>query len=456
MTSSKRWRSLNGRPLRKLKLPIILFVLVLLVLGSGAAYAIVKHGYRSYRGRPPSQIHMTWDGDSATSIVFQWRTRRRDTPSQIDYRLIGESDWRRVIGNQQHSYPYGALHEAKLNHLLPSSTYEYRIKGDFLQKVWSQTYQFQTSPARGESDFDAIYFADTGLVGRNDGLATGTKKIIQEIANQKPLLTLAGGDYAYYNTDHRHGSLDASIDAWFDQMTPVFNQSVVMPTYGNHETQLQENYTLWAERFETPIGTPDGRNYSFDVGNAHFVSIFAIYEQQGLEPEALDWIKRDIEDAQAAGQQWIIPFMHVSAFAEGASHPSNLALRAQLGPLFESLGIKVVLSSHDQAYERTYPLVNVPDQNVVTSSSKSCYTMSDGVTWVKSSPGGKESNKSGSFSLFKADPSPWVAVRDNTMHVFTKLHFSKDELSLETFGIKGNSPPTVLDTFSYTTKQCNA
>jgi len=136
----------------------------------------------------------------------------------------------------------------------------------------------------------------------------------------------------------------------------------------------------------------------------------------------LKWIEDDIQAAKASGKDWIIPFMHVSAFAEGASHPSNLALRANWS-LFERTGVKLVLSSHDQAYERTYPLVNVPKAITSTSTSKTCYTQNDGVTWIKTSPGGKKSNKSAAFSVFK-DPTPpaWTAYRNNTMHVFTQLH----------------------------------
>jgi hypothetical protein len=446
----------------KFLLPAILFFLTLLVIGAVAAYGFM--GDRIHlRGaiaklfiEPPDQVHIAWNRDPATSVNMRWHTRLGNTPSMMQYRPQGEEEWHTVLGHQLSLSPEaGAYHEVQINGLSPSMTYEYRIKGDYLQGFWGDVLQFRTAPGDERGEFDAIYFADTGLAGRRDGLSTGVDQIVREIAARRPLLTLAGGDYAYYNMDKRYGSLEASIDAWFRQMDPVFSQSAVMPTYGNHETQLKENYTPWARRFAIPPTTLNDQNFSFDVGSAHFVSIFAVYEQQGLEPEVLDWIRRDIEAAKSAGKTWIIPYMHVSAFAEGASHPSNLALRAQLGPLFESLGVKLVLSSHDQAFERTYPLVNVPEQNQPTSTSKTCYTMDDGVTWLKTSPSGKESNKSGSFSIFKAEPSPWVAKRDNTMHVFTQLHFSPDKLSVKTLGLKGDGgEPVELDSFSYTTKQC--
>jgi len=295
------------------------------------------------------------------------------------------------------------------------------------------------------------------LSGRSDGLATGTEQVVEEIADLNPTLILAGGDYAYYNTDKRYGTLDNTIDAWFNQMTPIATASPLMPTYGNHEVLLGEGFAPWAARFPTPEGLDSRRNYSFDIGDVHFVSILAVQETQGLTAAQLQWIEGDIEAARDAGQRWIIPFFHVSPFSDGSSHPSNLQLRAQLGPLFERLGVKLAISSHDQSYERTYPLRDVPATNTRTSSSTACYTMSDGVTWMKVSPGGKLSNKNGNFSQFKTQPAPsWIAYRDNTMHHFSRVQvLATGVLRITTYGVVGDgAPPQIIDSFEYRDGTC--
>jgi len=433
---------------------VAVLTLTLLFLGGTAAYS----AYKSYRRRPPDQIHLAWLQNPATTMTVVWRTYRDDTPSVVEYRLQGATEWQQAVGTHLPSGTNGVLHDVTIEDLTPNTTYEYRVKGDYWN-IWSNVATLRTAPLPNTGSFDVVYVADTGLVGRKDGLATGTQQIVDEIAKLNPLLVLAGGDYAYYDRDRRYKPLDQAIDVWFNQMMPIAHQSVMMPTFGNHEALLSENISLWAQRFATPEGFDDHHNYSFDVGNAHFVSIFAIYEQQGLPKATLKWIEDDIKAAKGSGKQWIIPFMHVSAFAEGASHPSNLALRAQLGPLFERTGVKLVLSSHDQAYERTYPLVDVPNAMTPTSTSKTCYTQNDGVTWIKTSPGGKKSNKSESFSIFK-NPTPpaWTAYRNNTMHVFTQLHVEPaGEVRVKTFGVKGDgSPPVMLDAFKYTTGTCSS
>lgn len=431
----------------------LLMVLLFLYKGGKAAYA----SYQAHMGRLPDQVHLSWVEDPTTTMTMMWHTYRDETPSLAQYRRLGDEEWLMEVGMPQPVVTEGVVHKATIRNLIPDSTYEYRLKGDYYGHNWSETFQFRTAPEEIEQ-FDVIYVADTGLVGRQDGLATGTQGVVEAIAELSPALILAGGDYAYYNTDKRYLSLPRSIDAWFNQLMPVATMAPMMPTYGNHEALLQENYGVWVDRFATPEGFDYKRNYSFDIDDVHFISLFAIYEEQGLNSEILDWLEEDIVSAQESGKRWIIPYMHVSAFAEGESHPSNLALREQLGPLFERSGIKVVLSSHDQAYERTYPLVDVPEKNQPTSTNLSCYGVDDGVTWLKSSPGGKKSNKSNNFSIFRQPPSPWVAVRDNTMHVFTRLRFIGSEvLEVETFALADDdSQPIVLDTFSYTFGECDA
>ena len=163
-----------------------------------------------------------------------------------------------------------------------------------------------------------------------------------------------------------------------------------------------------------------------------------------------------MQAAQSRGMRWIIPYFHVSPFADGKNHSSNLMLRSDVGPIFERYGVKIALSSHDQAFERSYPLRDVPATNTRTSTSLTCYTMADGTTYVKVSPGGKESNISGAFSPFATNPPPsWTAARDNTMHHFARLRVTPTDIRVDTYGVVGDgTPPVIIDSFRYTTGTC--
>ena len=320
----------------------------------------------------------------------------------------------------------------------------------------------RTAPTAAQGDFDVVFFADTGLIGRLDGLATGTEQVRDEIAALDPTLLLGGGDYAYFRTDKRFGDLDATIDAWFDQWAPVLSQAPFMTTYGNHEVapSLEEGFDFWRDRFAQPqdASFQNGEYFSFDVGNAHFVSIMLTGDTNTLTQAELDWIENDIMTAQSAGADWIIPYMHASPYSGGTNHPDNLGARDQLAPLFESLNVDLVLTAHDQSYQRTFPLMDgsstlSPTTNVPTSTDLGTYyTETDGVVWMKVSPGGKLSNINSDFSQWMTEPQPdYVAVRDNTMHHYSLLSFDDaGTLTAETYGVVGDgSTPIVVDSFQF-------
>jgi hypothetical protein len=120
------------------------------------------------------------------------------------------------------------------------------------------------------------------------------------------------------------------------------------------------------------------------------------------------------------------------------------------------IGAPIVLTCHDQSYERTYPLKGVPDNIQAGSTSKTCYTPKDGTTWLKVSPGGKMSNINGKFAQWKTTPAPsWTAFRDNTMHHYARLRISDDAIEVEVFGVSGDGkPPVVQDTFQVRSSGC--
>ena len=400
------------------------------------------------------QLHLAWVYDTATTMTVIWRNCEPSSSSTLEYRATGDSDWIAVSAKRRLTDEKGALEEVTLTGLTPSTRYAYRIRCG--EGTVGESREFSTGPEReGYTAMDIAYVSDTGLIGRADGLSDGTAHVIKEIARRDPLLVLHGGDFAYFDTDRRFQWLEEAIDYFFNQMVPIASRAPMMPTYGNHELMyvLQERFEPWAERYATPEGSEGRLNYSYDIGQVHFVSICAVEFDDPLPQDRVDWVMADIKQAAADGRPWIIPVLHVAPFAEGQNHPSNLALRAQLGPIFEELGIRLVLTSHDQSYERTFPLVDVPTANTPTSSSLDEYHVDDGTIWVKVSPGGKRSNINKSFSTFATEEPPhWTAVRSNTHHCFAMLHFgAQGELEVEVVGVKGDgSDPVQLDRFTLT------
>jgi len=406
-------------------------------------------------GSTPDQIHLAWTRDPSTTVTVVWRTLDTSVPSVVEYRRQGESRWRRASGGPRPSGTEGRLHEVLVQGLVPASRYEYRVAEP--QGSWSEVHSFLTAPRPGGS-FEAVFLADTGLDGRPDGLSTGTREVIEEVARLNPTLILWAGDGAYYNTDKRFGTLDRTIDYWFNMVMPFAAKAPIMPTYGNHEIFLNEGYLFWADRFPTPEGFDNRRYYSFDVSDVHFVSILAADSERGELPVTiLRWIDADLEKARRAGRKWLVPYLHVALFSDGSNHPSNLDYRRQLAPIFEKHGVRLVLTAHDQSYERTFPLRGVPDNIEITSKSRDCYGATDGTVYLKVGPGGKLSNINRRFAEFKTNPPPpYTAFRDNTAHHFARLFFNPERARVQIIAVLPGKPAWVQDEVLYTLAGCDA
>lgn len=407
---------------------------------------------------PVDQVHLAWPADSASTLTVAWHTADAAAPSTVQYRPAGSAVWSFVTGSAAPAFDAGLFHEATITGLSPNTAYQYRLADGL--GGWTEIFTTTTAPdagTTGPAGFNVVYVADTGLIGREDGLASGTESVISMIQNLSPRLLLGGGDYAYYNTDTRFSTLEEAIDAWFNQMQPLASAAPLMPAYGNHEfndADDADGYDEWAARFPAPSGFEGF--FSFDVGNAHFISVYAPVGV--ISDAALLWLEQDILAAQAAGQTWVIPYFHVAPFSDGSNHSSSLTLRNKLGPLFEQHGIRLVLTSHDQSYERTYPLTDVPATNTPATADRTCYGPGEGVIWLKASPGGKLSNVNWDFSQFLTFPPPaYTAVRTNRLHHLVELEFNNDgTLAIKSWGVpERGGAPIAVDQFLLTGASCN-
>ncbi|MBY6188321.1 metallophosphoesterase [Marinobacter hydrocarbonoclasticus] len=393
------------------------------------------------------QLHLAWDKGPDT-VTAVWQTDNDGTDSRLQYRRSGSSSWQDAYGSVRTITEEGVFHQVSFSGLAAYADYDYRVMirpGEF-----SQVYQTRSAPAAGQQ-WDLVYFGDTGLLGRSDGLGTGVQASIDAMNQIDPDLLLPGGDLIYYNTDKRYETLDRSIDAWFNQMISMAPRIPMMPTWGNHEVLLGEDYDTWAARFPTQSGWEGSRMYAFDVADVHFVSVYGLRENEGMPDEALAWLTNHLASVADDGYRWIVAYFHAPPFSDGANHPSAKYLRDQVGPIFEQYGVKLVLTSHDQSYERTFPLVDVPKNNTPTSNALDCYDRTDGTSYVKVSPAGKLSNRNGSFSPWNNDPPPyWTAMRDNTAHHVGRVIFTADgEMQVEIYSILDGQEPWIIDRFKY-------
>ncbi|MFW6290948.1 MAG: purple acid phosphatase family protein [Spirochaetota bacterium] len=364
------------------------------------------------------QIHLSWMGDPATTMTFRWHSNIGGGNPRV--LVTGDSHGPVEVSGSRHDSPGdGYLFTAQASALRPGTSYDYRVVSDHEE---SPTYSFTTIEDPVRSDLVFAFFTDTGLIGRPDGNATGTTRVYRELVKAQPRFLLGGGDYAYANRDGRFERVCDAVDEWFNQAQPVIARSPFFPQFGNHEAELLERFEDWQPRFALPRPTDGGRCYSFSVGGLFIVSLYA--PSHRVAPEHVAWLEAQLRSEARKRADFTIVYHHEAIYSHGNSHPTSLPVRHALAPLYDEHGVDLVLNGHDQNYERTYPLREIPHDPTPGSDSRDEYRRGDGVVFAKVSPAGKKSEIGNTFSRFVTKQHAYVAARDDTRHHYALLTYS--------------------------------
>ena len=451
-----------GRPRISCCPPLIpLYVVVMTALVAGCSESDKGLILRQGPGMP-GQIHLSWADEPSSSFTVTWHTPGRGTTAFVNFREKGAEPWRKQLAKSVKSPGSGYLHSVTVTGLASDSTYEYRVgNGEGADRTVSENMQTRTAPGGDSARFTFAFLCDTGIAGRRDGNANGTRRVIDGLVGDDPLFILGGGDYAYANFDNRFATTGEAVDAWFRQMEPIFRRAPFMPQFGNHEILLDESYGDWAPRFNLPSGVKANRgrfydlrqalegivSYSFDVGSVHFTALFV--PDPDVDPETVAWLDRDLGEARSRGAEWLVVYQHEPLFAHGYVHPAFPRVRQKIAPVLEKHRVDLHLSGHDQSYERTLPLRNAAGALEPVSMSRDEYAAGSGVLYLKISPGGKMSERRNEFSRFLAPAPAFVAARSDTVHHYALFSVDgSEELGGTIIGISGDSGQRrVVDSF---------
>ena len=347
----------------------------------------------------PEQLHLTWGDDPSHCVIVSWASTGQAANPRVNIR--DASGARRVIHAIQRSYTDGLngqtvfTYHARVDGLLPSSTYQYSVTADNDSREKPLSADFTTAPA-GRASFRWTSYGDLSTPIVSWALSSGQSRHAVEIVEHfKPLFHLLNGDLCYANQNP-----GAQTEVWADFGRNIQNSAAFrpwMPCPGNHEIEFTngpQGFNAYLTRFLLPDnGTPfAGLWYQFRVGSALFISLSAddvIYQDSGAfvaGPEPLrpvpstgnapiepgtslyihgysggaqtSWLEATLSAASGDKSiDWIIVQMHQDALSSSRNgNGSDKGIREAWLPLFDRYGVDLVLCGHDHDYERSWPV----------------------------------------------------------------------------------------------------
>ena len=108
------------------------------------------------------------------------------------------------------------------------------------------------------------------------------------------------------------------------------------------------------------------------------------------------------------------------------------------------------ICSHDQNYERTYPLSGLNASNPEFNQTENLvYKQGDGTVFLKISPCGKKSEIGNLFPLFQDVQPPFIAARDRSAFHFAMFSvIDGNSLEVKVYNVpEDNSSKYLIDSF---------
>ena len=168
-----------------------------------------------------------------------------------------------------------------------------------------------------------------------------TKRTIDNIINANPDLIITTGD---------HVKDEKSADCWIEMSEQISEKMKI--AIGNHDVESEKIYKQIVNyyRLDTPY-------YSHNSQNIHFISMSTEHPFE-VGSKQYEFIKSDLEKtSKDPNIDWIIVHQHKAFYSTKQDKEEANDLRDTYQSIFQKYDVDLVISSHNQYYERTYPIL---------------------------------------------------------------------------------------------------
>ncbi|WP_052737671.1 PA14 domain-containing protein [Bacillus sp. SA1-12] len=395
----------------------------------------------------PIAIAMSFFGSPKTNRAFAWYTsyevpaRAPETikdsiveivPADQDF---NSNEVKRFEGNSQTldlkvtNETNGSFisHKVLASGLTPGTEYKYRVGSE---DNWSDVGTFPTE-GENEKEYEFLYMTDSQGASTQD-YATWANTLQQGLGkfpNAKFLVMT--GDMV------DAGALESQWLDYFGQPQKMLMNLPLMTAVGNHEGPYNDNYYHHFhypnDSIEDPL--PPGSVYSYDYGDAHVMILNTMDmgwddRQRESFKQQIEWLKREVAETD---KKWKIVGFHKAIYsvAGHAKDQDIMELRDMLYPVFDELGIDVVLQGHDHAFMRSYQMYgDRPVTNITTDEEGNVINPDGTLYMINNSAGNKYYDINNSVNKYFA-----AAFEQPRKPIYSGIQITENSLTIDSYRI---------------------
>lgn len=394
-------------------------------------------------------------GSDKSELNFAWYCSTQDT-GKIRYAKSAEvrngelpanaKETAGTTGQASNKEGYYYFHQ-KVTGLEAGTEYSYQLVNG---TTVSEIHTFKTA-ADGEFSFIFVGDPQIGASGNRDNDAKAWSDALGKFtkADSNAAFLLSAGDQTNIYQTNKDGSAnsvkdcESEYDGYLDNayMPNLVNPSVI----GNHDDQ----WSSYQQHVYTP-NQSDQYGKTLAGADGWFVYNNVLFLELNDNNMSSAEHKAFMEEAIAANPDvdWKVVVMHHSVYsvANHAYDEDILQRREELTPIFDDLGIDVVLQGHDHVYVRSYIMKGnqaLTDPSAYDSAEMDSITNPDGILYITANSG------SGSkYYNIKDEQFTYAAVKNQEKTPnYSNVTISADKFTITTYRTNDNS---VVDTFTIT------
>jgi hypothetical protein len=449
--------------------PLLLFIV--LVCLSALTYARRPQQRSRVRGTTnatqPQQVHIGFAGSdengNSNGMVISWNTASATATSTVLYGLESKKyTW--TANGTQNTYIDSYNHHVVLQNLTLDTRYYY-ICGD-AQGGYSDEFSFVTAISQPRPFIVNVY----GDMGLTDGDNTRAQ-VIKQLSDVDFIWHV--GDMSYADDDILGWQYEQVWDEFMNTIQPISSVRPYMVLPGNHEAECHflgclpfsktfyalRNFTAYRHRFRMPCEESGGTEnmwYSFNYGQAHFVSISTETDYPG-SPEGqgslandgpfgdqLGWLEADLARADSPTERAVRPWVFVAGHRpiysvnciDSSQKPNGAckSLQTAIEDLLKKYHVDIFFTGHVHSYQRTVPVyqgVPTPGSPIyivhgAAGNVEGHEGLSNTAAWLATKD--DQNFGYGRLSVYNATTLQWTVFRDSDNAVIDDMVLSKQSV----------------------------